>query len=318
MSILVKCKCGKQLSVKPEMAGKKGKCPGCGALFTIPGPAKPASSGMKDPFDIPFANASTNQANDTFWNELQKSTASATGTSSSDRSAAVHGNVNPSNAYLRNANREAKERERRERNPDGSSTASRVVIAIVGIVATGAVIFGAYSVSTIISTSEFMANFGNSTQTAPAGGGGGGQEIQKKKLSRKFVREHRKLLATIEIGVTASELRQALQVLNQSSDGGNLEAQIMRTYRNSLTILTELENRPDKRYLPQFIVVDGKTFGVWQEVYEQLKEFRGELGEYAVIKFENGSETWTIEKRYVQLFWAKAAAMVKASSDAGD
>lgn len=57
MSILVKCKCGKQLSVKPESAGKKGKCPGCGSLFTIPSPIKKETVPVakeEDPFHIPF------------------------------------------------------------------------------------------------------------------------------------------------------------------------------------------------------------------------------------------------------------------------
>jgi len=60
MSILLKCKCGKTLSVKPELAGKKGKCPGCGSLFTIPAPSKPISSPASkedDPFHIPFTEA---------------------------------------------------------------------------------------------------------------------------------------------------------------------------------------------------------------------------------------------------------------------
>jgi TM2 domain-containing membrane protein YozV len=58
MSILVKCKCGKTLSMKPESAGKKGKCPGCGSLFTIPSPNKREAVPVakeEDPFHIPFA-----------------------------------------------------------------------------------------------------------------------------------------------------------------------------------------------------------------------------------------------------------------------
>lgn len=60
MSMILKCKCGKQLSVKQESAGKKGKCPGCGSLFTIPTPSKPTSSPAAredDPFHLPFSEA---------------------------------------------------------------------------------------------------------------------------------------------------------------------------------------------------------------------------------------------------------------------
>lgn len=41
MSISVACTCGKKLSVKDEFAGKRGKCPACGAMLTIPQPVKP-------------------------------------------------------------------------------------------------------------------------------------------------------------------------------------------------------------------------------------------------------------------------------------
>lgn len=168
MSLLLKCKCGKTLSVKPEMAGKKGKCPGCGALFTIPAPAKPASPKMEDPFDIPFANTNASQASGSFWNELQRSTASTTGNSTSEESGAVaNRNANrSSNNYLENANREAKERERRERDQENANGTSQTLIAFIGILITGGLIFGAYTVSTRISTPEFMKNFRSNDQTA--------------------------------------------------------------------------------------------------------------------------------------------------------
>jgi hypothetical protein len=38
MPIKVACACGKKLAVKEEFAGKKGKCPACGKLLSIPRP----------------------------------------------------------------------------------------------------------------------------------------------------------------------------------------------------------------------------------------------------------------------------------------
>jgi hypothetical protein len=38
MAISVSCTCGKTLSVKDELAGKRGKCPACGAMLSIPVP----------------------------------------------------------------------------------------------------------------------------------------------------------------------------------------------------------------------------------------------------------------------------------------
>jgi hypothetical protein len=40
--IELKCKCGKRLKVPVQMAGKKGKCPACATVFTIPAPAASA------------------------------------------------------------------------------------------------------------------------------------------------------------------------------------------------------------------------------------------------------------------------------------
>ncbi len=50
MPISVSCPCGKTLSVKDELAGKRGKCPKCGAPLTIPQPPKPAELA---PLDLP-------------------------------------------------------------------------------------------------------------------------------------------------------------------------------------------------------------------------------------------------------------------------
>ncbi len=38
MAILVTCPCGKQFNVKDELAGKRGKCAGCGKVVTVPIP----------------------------------------------------------------------------------------------------------------------------------------------------------------------------------------------------------------------------------------------------------------------------------------
>lgn len=36
MSVRLECSCGKKLSIKDEMAGRRIKCPACGAVLTIP------------------------------------------------------------------------------------------------------------------------------------------------------------------------------------------------------------------------------------------------------------------------------------------
>jgi hypothetical protein len=50
MPISVPCLCGKTLSVKDELAGKRGKCPACGAMLSIPlpPPAKPAPKPVEE------------------------------------------------------------------------------------------------------------------------------------------------------------------------------------------------------------------------------------------------------------------------------
>ena len=40
MPIRIECSCGKVLNVPDNMAGQKGKCPGCGALLTVPKPGE--------------------------------------------------------------------------------------------------------------------------------------------------------------------------------------------------------------------------------------------------------------------------------------
>jgi hypothetical protein len=36
MAFAINCECGRQLKVNSEHAGKRGKCPACGKVFTIP------------------------------------------------------------------------------------------------------------------------------------------------------------------------------------------------------------------------------------------------------------------------------------------
>src|SRR4051794_27375237 len=47
MAIQVSCQCGKQLRVKDEYAGRKGKCPACGGVIQIPA-AEPDLFDLKD------------------------------------------------------------------------------------------------------------------------------------------------------------------------------------------------------------------------------------------------------------------------------
>jgi hypothetical protein len=50
MAITVVCTCGKQLQVKDEYAGKRGKCSACGSVLVIP---SPTLSELFDPFGNP-------------------------------------------------------------------------------------------------------------------------------------------------------------------------------------------------------------------------------------------------------------------------
>jgi len=51
--IEVKClDCGKSIKVKHEFAGKKGKCPVCGKVITIPDPSKLAANSYEFNIDV--------------------------------------------------------------------------------------------------------------------------------------------------------------------------------------------------------------------------------------------------------------------------
>jgi hypothetical protein len=49
MPIPFNCECGKKLQAKDEFAGKRMKCPGCGTVLTIPGPAPASPPGVPAP-----------------------------------------------------------------------------------------------------------------------------------------------------------------------------------------------------------------------------------------------------------------------------
>jgi hypothetical protein len=49
MSIRVSCVCGKQIKVKEELAGKRGKCPGCGHSLIVPNLSPPADEKQTRP-----------------------------------------------------------------------------------------------------------------------------------------------------------------------------------------------------------------------------------------------------------------------------
>ena len=54
MAIVFSCTCGKPLKAKDEMAGKKTKCPHCGAVLPIPTAASKAGSAVAmDPNAVP-------------------------------------------------------------------------------------------------------------------------------------------------------------------------------------------------------------------------------------------------------------------------
>lgn len=42
--VVVACSCGKRLKAKPELAGKKVKCPGCGGVLVVPAPKVPVAT----------------------------------------------------------------------------------------------------------------------------------------------------------------------------------------------------------------------------------------------------------------------------------
>ena len=53
MSIAFSCECGRNLRAGPNLAGKKTKCPGCGAVLTIPAASEEAASAPPPPAPRP-------------------------------------------------------------------------------------------------------------------------------------------------------------------------------------------------------------------------------------------------------------------------
>ena len=53
MAIKFQCACGRKLKAGDELAGRRGKCPGCGTQFIIPFVAEPLRSQL--PADETFA-----------------------------------------------------------------------------------------------------------------------------------------------------------------------------------------------------------------------------------------------------------------------
>ena len=51
MPIPIKCACGKKLSLKDELAGKKVKCPACQKVLSVPKPKAPEES-LDEPWDL--------------------------------------------------------------------------------------------------------------------------------------------------------------------------------------------------------------------------------------------------------------------------
>lgn len=57
MTITIKCECGKVLKVADEHAGKRGKCPACGAVLTIPSSGQEeAATAAPEPAPTPAAD----------------------------------------------------------------------------------------------------------------------------------------------------------------------------------------------------------------------------------------------------------------------
>jgi hypothetical protein len=63
MPIIVQCSCGKKLSAKDELRGKKVKCPGCQQLLTVP-PGQPESDAITEKLEKTVTNDS-NKRTDT-------------------------------------------------------------------------------------------------------------------------------------------------------------------------------------------------------------------------------------------------------------
>jgi hypothetical protein len=52
MQMKMKCVCGKILSIKPELQGRKGRCPACGETITVPSQPKPEPTDDQDLSDL--------------------------------------------------------------------------------------------------------------------------------------------------------------------------------------------------------------------------------------------------------------------------
>ena len=72
--------------------------------------------------------------------------------------------------------------------------------------------------------------------------GGGGTAATENEVS-DFDKEHQTLIAALEIGVTADELRVGLQKLNAASSGTEQETEIVSIYQDSLEFM-RLQNHP--------------------------------------------------------------------------
>jgi len=134
MPIQIKCECGKLLSVKEEFAGKKVRCPGCGAILAAPPtegaimPAPAAAPPSKTPPPLPF-------------DDLDEQTAMTENPAVKVRgkSSPADGDedVDDERGYLRS--------KRRRRSPDRLHTsdggAANGVLAGVGLMFAGVVLF---------------------------------------------------------------------------------------------------------------------------------------------------------------------------------
>jgi hypothetical protein len=59
MAIIVKCDCGKSIQAPDALAGKRGKCPGCGNVVMIPVPSAPVIAAEPDEFPAIASTAPT-------------------------------------------------------------------------------------------------------------------------------------------------------------------------------------------------------------------------------------------------------------------
>lgn len=71
MAIRVQCGCGKQLSVKDELAGKAVRCPGCQKAIQVPTPSTPGATNPSTPKPSPSTAATKSMpAGDGFLDDL--------------------------------------------------------------------------------------------------------------------------------------------------------------------------------------------------------------------------------------------------------